>query len=119
MKPENLSLFKLADFNPPGNIYVNLSPEMLEEHILQKGEGRLADNGALMVDTGKFTGRSPDDKYFVDEDSSSQKLWWGKVNQKISEKIFDELLLEVLQFYNRKNTDTYLFEGSAGDDPVH
>ena len=119
MKPENPSSFKFTGFNPPGNIYVNLSPEMLEEHILQKGEGRLADSSALMVDTGKFTGRSPDDKYFVDEDSSSQKLWWGKVNQKISEKIFDELLLEVLHFYNTEKTDTYLFEGSAGDDPEH
>jgi phosphoenolpyruvate carboxykinase (ATP) len=72
-----------------------------------------------MVDTGKFTGRSPDDKYFVDEDSSSQKLWWGSVNQKITEKIFNELLLEVLQFYNTEKTDTYFFEGSAGDDPEH
>ena len=44
-----------------------------------------------MVDTGKYTGRSPKDKYIVDEDSSNNNIWWGDVNQKISEEIFDDL----------------------------
>jgi phosphoenolpyruvate carboxykinase (ATP) len=116
---DKTSLFEIQDFNPPGKIFTNLNSEALEEHILNNGEGRLADNGALMVDTGKYTGRSPKDKYFVDEKSSSEHLWWGPVNKKISEDTFDELFSEVTRYYNSESTDTYVFEGFAGDDPHH
>ena len=116
---EKSSLFGKGGFNPQGKIFSNLTSEALEEHILNNGEGRLANNGALMVDTGKYTGRSPKDKYFVDEKSSSDNLWWGPVNSKISEDIFDELLSEVTRYYNSETSDTYIFEGFAGDDPHH
>ena len=119
MSLEKSSLYGIQDFNPPGKIFSNLSSDNLQEHILKNGEGILADNSALMVDTGKYTGRSPKDKYFVDEKSSSDNLWWGPVNSKISEDIFDELLSGVTRYYNLETSDTYVFEGFAGDDIHH
>ena len=85
------SLFGIEGLLPPGKIFEDLSYDNLEKHILSNKEGKLANNGALMVDTGKYTGRSPNDKYFVNEESSKDNLWWGSVNHKISEKIFSEL----------------------------
>ena len=51
----------------------------------------MAMNGATIVDTGAYTGRSPKDKYFVEEPSSVDNLWWGPVNRPVDEAIFDEL----------------------------
>ena len=84
-----------------------------------KGEGKIGHNGALMVDTGKYTGRSPKDKYFVVESSSKDNLWWGEVNQEISEDIFDELYDKVISYYNSKleKDKSYIFDGFGGDHP--
>ena len=54
------------------------------------------------------------DKYFVDETSSKDKFWWGEVNQKISEKIFDKLYSQVISYYNNSKTKAYMFDGFAG-----
>ena len=91
--------------------------EVIYEHIIQNGEGQVGMNGALMVDTGDFTGRSPKDKYFVEEHSSKDNLWWGPVNKKIEENIFTELYDKVLDYYYaNENTYTYIFDGYAGAD---
>ena len=62
------------------NFHRNLSVESLVDDIISNEEGILASTGAAIVDTGKYTGRSPKDKYIVDEDSSSDNIWWGNVN---------------------------------------
>ena len=68
-----------------------------------------------MVDTGLFTGRSPLDKYIVEEATSSENIWWGDVNRKISSEIFDELYQKVIQFYNHGDeSNTYIFDGFGG-----
>lgn len=103
-----LDAFGLA----PAKIYRNLAVEKLVEHTLSNGEGVLGMNGATMVKTGKFTGRSPKDKYFVDEGEASENLWWGPVNQKISEATFEKLLSKVSGQLN--GTPLYLFDGYAG-----
>ena len=64
--------------------------------------------GAAMVDTGIYTGRSPKDKYIVDESSSNKKVWWGDVNQKISEEIFD-IFKQVIDFYNNERFQNIRF----------
>ena len=69
------------------NLHINCSNEELVEDILLNGEGVVGLNGAAMVDTGKFTGRSPKDRYIVDETTSNESIWWGEVNKKISENI--------------------------------
>ena len=68
------------------------------ENIIDHQEGTLGLNGAVMVDTGRYTGRSPKDKYFVDEESSNKNLWWGPVNAKIDESIFDVASSNIMIF---------------------
>jgi len=102
-----------------GSILRNLTPERLIEEGLFNGETKMAMNGAVMVDTGIYTGRSPKDKYFVEEDTSKDNLWWGEVNQKIDSSTFDELFDLVKDFYNTENSKTYIFDGFGGADKEH
>ncbi|MEE8335692.1 MAG: phosphoenolpyruvate carboxykinase (ATP) [Candidatus Neomarinimicrobiota bacterium] len=102
------------------NILRNLPVEKLVEDTLLNKEGVIGMNGAVMVDTGRYTGRSPMDKYFVDEDSSRDNLWWGPVNVKVDESIFDKLYERVLDYYNHSpDSKTYVFDGFAGADPLY
>lgn len=73
-------------------IYHNLSYEELLKHELAGAEGVQCSNGTFCVDTGIFTGRSPRDKYFVKREPSSKFIAWGKINQPISEELFNKLL---------------------------
>ena len=107
----------LTNFN---NYFRNQSSANLVSDILSNGEGVIGLNGAAMVDTGVYTGRSPKDKYIVEEPSSSDKIWWGSVNQKISEDIFDSLYNDVIDYYNTTcDSKSYVFDGFAGADPNH
>jgi phosphoenolpyruvate carboxykinase (ATP) len=74
-----------------GKIHRNLDYEELIEHELNNGECQLATNGATMVDTGIFTGRSPKDKYFVNQEPSNGYISWGDVNHKIDKAVYEEL----------------------------
>ena len=105
--------------NRVDKVHRNLSIENLIEETVKNGEGIIGPRGATIVDTGQFTGRSPKDKYIVDEPSSSNKVWWGSVNKKIDESIFDELYASVVDYYNNDSSKTYLFDGFAGFDPSH
>ena len=100
------------------NVHRNLSVSELVDDIVNNNEGLIGLRGAAMVDTGIYTGRSPQDKYIVDEPSSNEKLWWGPVNKKISEEIFDMLYEKITDYYNSTDhTKTYVFDGFAGADP--
>ena len=66
------------------SVRANLSTAELYEDAIRHGEGLLAADGPLVVRTGKHTGRSPEDKFIVDEPSSHAAIWWGKVNRPIS-----------------------------------
>ncbi|PLY12791.1 MAG: phosphoenolpyruvate carboxykinase (ATP), partial [Desulfuromonas sp.] len=59
-----------------GTVYHNLSYDELFEHEQRNNEGQVANNGTMMVDTGKFTGRSPKDKYFVKQSPSAENIAW-------------------------------------------
>jgi phosphoenolpyruvate carboxykinase (ATP) len=71
--------------------YRNLSTAELYEHAIRNGEGIVSAHGSLVVRTGKHTGRSPQDKFIVRERSSANKIWWGSVNQPLSEEHYDRL----------------------------
>ena len=102
------------------DVYRNLPAKELVDDIVENGEGVVGLRGAAMVDTGIYTGRSPKDKYIVDEPSSNNKIWWGPVNRKISEDIFNTLYEKVVDYYNSADrSKTYVFDGFAGADPTY
>lgn len=98
-------------------IFRNLPVERLIEEALFRDNAKMAMKGAIMVDTGKYTGRSPKDKFIVKEDSSSDLIWWGPVNQPVAEDVFDELYTKVIDYYNTSNAPTFIFDGFAGANP--
>ena len=77
---ETYGLEKLGIINA-GAVYRNLTPAQLVEHALRRGEGTLSNTGALVVKTGKYTGRSANDKFIVDTPAVHDDIAWGKVNR--------------------------------------
>ena len=100
-------------------VLTNPPIEVIYEHILKSNEGEIGKSGAMMIDTGEFTGRSPNDKYFVEESYSKDNLWWGPVNKKIDIKIFDKLYKKIIDYYKNDKKDVYIFEGYAGSDDIY
>ena len=82
----------------PGSVHWNLAPAALVEHVLARGEGVLADNGALVVRTGRHTGRTPRDKYVVRDPSTESHVVWGAVNRPVAPEVFDRLHARVLAY---------------------
>ncbi|MEO9362874.1 MAG: phosphoenolpyruvate carboxykinase (ATP) [Nitrososphaera sp.] len=94
---------------------MNLPVPALVEMILQSKEGVLSSTGALSVKTGKFTGRSPDDKFIVDDDVTHGSVDWGKVNRPISEENFDRIYRRMKKHIEDK--ELFVFDGYVGADP--
>ena len=92
----------------------NLGAAALYEHTLRAGTGRLADGGALVVLTGQHTGRSPKDKFIVDEPSSHDTIWWGDVNVAMDEARFEGLERKVVAYLQRRQI--YVQDVYAGAD---
>jgi phosphoenolpyruvate carboxykinase (ATP) len=98
------------DIENIGTIYRNLDTDTLIDHAVENEGAKISSAGALMIDTGIFTGRSPKDKYFVDAKPSNQFIAWGDVNKPITKDIYDELLINSKKQLSGKNlyvTDLY------------
>jgi len=95
----------------------NLSPAALYEHAIRRNEAVIVSTGALTAETGKHTGRSPKDKFFVKEPTSRDAIWWHPGNQPISTTSFDRLLAR-MQEYARANP-VYTKDVFACADPRH
>ncbi len=95
-----------------GAIYRNLGYDELFEREASHAEGAIAANGTMMVDTGKFTGRSPKDKYFVHQKPSFENIAWGKINKAMAPEVFDVLFAEVIDYLSGK--DLYVTDGFCG-----
>ncbi len=109
------TLLKIEELIKGADMMRNLTvPELVEEAI-RNGEGVLTKDGALSVSTGKFTGRSPKDKFVVQDEVSNHLVDWGPVNQPIAEDKFTALLDKVLTHLETKDKLYYL-EASAGAD---
>ena len=98
-------------------VHRNLSPALLIEHSLRSGEGVLAESGALRVTTGKNTGRSPNDKFVVDDPEFSDQIWWGDVNRPFKPEAFERLYEKVVS--HLQNGPLYIFDGFAGASPEY
>ena len=81
-------------------LFKNLSSEDLIDKALSTGEGKLTDTGALLVTTGKRTGRSPADRFVVKEPSSQDAIDWGSVNRPVEPAVFDALWERVSVFFD-------------------
>jgi phosphoenolpyruvate carboxykinase (ATP) len=99
-------------------VYRNPTTALLYTHALARRDGRLAEGGPLAVDTGTFTGRSPKDKFLVQEESSQDRIWWGEVNQPLPEDNFTRLRDKVATQLESADV-LYVIDAWAGADPAH
>jgi phosphoenolpyruvate carboxykinase (ATP) len=95
----------------------NLAPARLVEQAIFRGEGELAESGALVFRTGQYTGRSPEDKFIVFEPSVEAEVDWGKVNRPFEPAKFDALLDRVLA--HLANREIWIEDAFGGTDPAH
>jgi phosphoenolpyruvate carboxykinase (ATP) len=87
-------------------VYYNLSTAQLYERAIRRREGTLSNQGPIVVRTGSHTGRSPNDKFIVKEQSSEENVWWGKVNKPIEPYKFDQLFNKMKAYI--QNKDLYI-----------
>src|SRR5690625_4874681 len=105
----------LNDLLSHKKIHQNLSVPRLVEKILSLDEGKLTSTGAVQATTGKYTGRSPKDRFIVRDKTSDKLIDWGAVNQEIDEASFEKLYTKVVNYLKDRN-ELFLFQGFAGAD---
>ncbi len=110
---ETYGLEKLGIINP-SKVYRNLTPAELTEHALRRGEGTLSNTGALVVKTGKYTGRSAKDKFIVDTPAVHDEIAWGDVNKPIEKAKYDAIYNKAVAYL--QNREIFIFDGFAGAD---
>ena len=93
----------------------NLTTSELYEHCVRNQEGIISHLGPLCVTTGEHTGRSPNDKFTVQEPTSEKDIWWGKVNRPISQANFDRIYRKLRAYI--QNRDIFVLDAYAGADP--
>jgi phosphoenolpyruvate carboxykinase (ATP) len=99
-------------------IHANLGTAPLVEHAVRNGEGILAKDGPLVVETGKHTGRSAKDKYIVRDAETEASVWWGKTNVAMSPEHFAALKADFLAELAKKDT-LYVADLFGGSQPEH
>lgn len=118
---DNVGISALG-INNPTTIHHNLSYDNLFEHETKNDEGvvfKTKSGDVFGVDTGKFTGRSPGDKWIVKNigSESDKNLWWGKVNQPTTPEVFTDLLGKAVDHFNTLD-EAYVFDGYCGANPA-
>ena len=86
----------------PSAVHRNWTPAQLTEAALRRGEGSLSETGALVVTTGKYTGRSPKDKFIVDTPGVHDEIAWGKVNRPISREQFNSIKGKIASYLQNR-----------------
>lgn len=94
------------------NIYYNLNYTEIYKHEIEAGEIE-ASNNVISINTGKYTGRSPKDKYIVKQEPSQVHIWWGKINRPMSSHVYQKLYNLVINHYQNAKK-IYVFDGYSG-----
>lgn len=109
-------LSQLQDFGlSPGAVHRNLVPEQLIRMAVDRNEGMMTATGSLSVKTGKYTGRSPDDRFIVYDEMTRDTVDWGKINHRFPPDRFERILGKIKKFVRGK--ELYVFDGFVGADP--
>jgi phosphoenolpyruvate carboxykinase (ATP) len=108
---------KSLGFEDMKSVYWNLTPEELVEETIKRGMGVLSNTGAVCVDTGKFTGRAPKDRFIVEDDLTRNTVDWNAINQAFDSDKFDLLEAKVKAYFNGK--DMFVREATACADPAY
>ena len=108
---KNLEKYGIKD----AQVHWNLDPETLQKITVEKGMGVESENGTLAINTGKFTGRSPKDRFLVKDDYTKDKIWWGRINKPISPENFDKLRGEIVNYLSGK--EIYVRDAAVCADP--
>ena len=85
---------------PSGNVHWNMDPEELHQMAVELNEAKLTSDSVLLAVTGERTGRSPNDRFIVDEAGMAEEVWWGEVNRPTAPAVFDRLLVKVQEHLN-------------------
>ena len=110
-KTANLNQLGLSNIS---NAYWNLTPAELIEETVIRGMGVLTDTGAVAIDTGEFTGRSPKDRFIVCDEYTENAVWWGDINIKFSSEKFDSLYAKMTSYL--QNKDVFVRDSFACSD---
>ena len=116
-KAKNANLNESIGLTNLGNQFWNLSPSELIEDTIINGQGVLTDTGAIAIETGEFTGRSPKDRFIVCDKKTEDAVWWGDINIKFSPEKFDALYNRMKAYLAGK--DVYVKDAQACADPAH
>lgn len=102
---------------PSGDVFWNLCPTRLYEESLGRGDGRIVHMGAIATVTAPHTGRSPNDRFVVRDETTESAVDWGKVNVPVSAEHYETLRAEVVDFLNAR--DLFVQDARAGEDDTH
>lgn len=109
-RAENASLESIGLTNL-GNCFWNLTPPELVEETIVQGEGILTDTGAIAIETGEFTGRSPKDRFIVSDSKTEDAVWWGDINKRFDADKFNALYNRMKAYLNGR--DLYVRDAYA------
>lgn len=99
------------------DIKYQLSPDELHDIAVEKGQGVESAAGALAINTGEFTGRSPQDRFIVEDDITKDRVWWGNINQPFDSDKFDALYNKVTEYLSGK--EIYVRDSYVCADPEY
>ena len=111
-----LSIFLQHLSLDPAKVHYMMTPAELIEETIRKGMGKLSDTGALCIDTGKFTGRAPKDRYIVTDSITGQTVDWGAINKPFQPEQYEVIKKDILDYVRQRTI--YMHDGyvCADDD---